>query len=145
VLFSSTDWLGHKALGRFLAGDPEAREAFVRLYSQLDGYIGWIVEHADGALVTVLSDHGQCEEQHIVHVNGLLRELGFVQTRRERPAEANALLAGEEAPRSTIEVPQTLAALRSVPLLRPGARALRRSLRKLLNVELLTPGRAPEV
>ena len=46
VLFSSTDWLGHKATGLFLAGDEEARAAFLRLYRQLDGYIGWLREHA---------------------------------------------------------------------------------------------------
>ena len=32
LLFSSPDWLGHYATGRFLRGDPEARAAFLRLY-----------------------------------------------------------------------------------------------------------------
>jgi predicted AlkP superfamily phosphohydrolase/phosphomutase len=83
VLFSAPDWIGHMATGRFLAGEAEARDAFVRLYSQLDGYIGWLREHADGAPLAVISDHGQCEELYHVHVNGILRELGLVRLRSE--------------------------------------------------------------
>ena len=145
VLFSSTDWLGHKALGRFLAGDSEARAAFLRLYRQLDGYVGWLIDHAPDALVALLSDHGQCEETHVVHVNALLRELGLVQVLRERPARVNELLAGEEGLRTTIEVPQALGALRSIPPLRASARVLKRLLRRTLNVELLTPRHALDV
>ena len=49
VLFSSTDWLGHALTGRFLNGDQEAREALIRLYSQLDSYIGWLLDNAPDA------------------------------------------------------------------------------------------------
>ena len=49
VLFSSTDWLGHAATGLFLAGDPGARSAFLRLYEQLDAYIGRLREQAPDA------------------------------------------------------------------------------------------------
>src|SRR4051812_22449663 len=69
LLFSAPDWLGHHATGRFLAGDPEAREAFLRLYRQLDGYVGWFREAAPDATLAVLSDHGQCDETHALHLN----------------------------------------------------------------------------
>lgn len=77
VLFSSTDWLGHTATGSFLTGDADARAALLRLYRQIDGYVGWFVEHAPDALTTILSDHGQCEETAVLRVNAVLHELGL--------------------------------------------------------------------
>jgi len=59
VLFSSIDWLGHQGTGLFLGGDDGARASFLRLYEQLDSYIGWMLEREPEALVVVLSDHGQ--------------------------------------------------------------------------------------
>ncbi len=132
VLFSSPDWLGHMATGRFLAGEAAAHEAFLRLYRELDGYVGWFVEHAPDATVAVLSDHGQCEETHSVRVNTLLRELGLVRLLHERPGQ-------------TIQVPRSLAGLRRFPLLRRFVGGLRRLLRRLLGVEVLTPLRALDV
>ena len=84
VLFSAPDWLGHRATGAYLAGDPDARRAFETLYRQMDDAIEWLVSNADDALTVVLSDHGQCEEQYVVHVNGLLREMGLVRLVGER-------------------------------------------------------------
>src|SRR5439155_24237791 len=75
VLFSSTDWLGHSGTGSFLNGDPSARAAFLRLYRDIDGYIGWLVNHGSDALITLLSDHGQTEETAIFRVNTVLRGL----------------------------------------------------------------------
>jgi predicted AlkP superfamily phosphohydrolase/phosphomutase len=130
VLFSSTDWLGHAGTGRFLASDGEAVEAFVRLYRQLDGYVGWLSEQAPDATMVVLSDHGQCEETDFVKVNAVLRELGFVKTLGERPGART--------------VPSALGPLRRV---RP-ARALGRRLRSATGragVEVLTPRLARNV
>jgi predicted AlkP superfamily phosphohydrolase/phosphomutase len=144
VLFSSTDWLGHAATGLFLDGDPGAHAAFRRLYTQLDGYIGWLCSHAPDATIVVLSDHGQCEETHVVHVNGVLRDLGLVRLVRERPTEvASELSVG--GLRRTIRVPLRFRRLRSSGLLRTGARLLRRTLRGALGVELVTPERGLEV
>jgi predicted AlkP superfamily phosphohydrolase/phosphomutase len=144
LLFSSTDWLGHAATGHFLDGDPGARAAFGRLYGQLDGYVGWLRERAPDATVVVLSDHGQCEETHVVHVNGVLRELGLVRLIRERPGNVASELAGGEL-KGTIRVPVGLRRLRSNPLLRRGTRFTRRALRRAVGVELLTPERGLEV
>lgn len=132
VLFSSTDWLGHKATGRFLAGDPAARGAFLRLYRDLDGYLGWFVEHAPDAAIAVLSDHGLCALTHDVRVNTVLRELGLVRLLHERPGPA-------------IRVPTSLSGLRRIPLLRRLVRALRGVLHSRLGVELHTPRRALDV
>ena len=96
----------------FLAGDTAARSAFLRLYSQLDTYIGWLREHAPDALFVVLSDHGQCEETHVAHVNGLLDELGYVRQVRERPPEIHTALGGGDV-RAAVRVPAALRGLRA--------------------------------
>src|SRR4051794_16184669 len=129
VLFSATDWLGHHSAGRFLAGDAEARAAFLRLYRELDSYVGWFAERADGATLAVLSDHGQCEEAYWLHVNGVLRERGHVTLLRERPTDvANAVTGG--AVKGQLKLPPALAALRKAPLIRPVARGAKRLLRR---------------
>jgi predicted AlkP superfamily phosphohydrolase/phosphomutase len=144
VLFSSTDWLAHMAAGQFIAGEEDARAAYAQLYRELDGYVGWLVEHAPDALVALISDHGQCEETHVVHVNAVLRELGLVRVLRDRPAQVNAELAGGRGPRSLIHVPQSLGGLRRLPALRSLARMAKRGLRAV-NVDVLTPLRAQDV
>ncbi len=133
LLFSAPDWLGHKATGAFLAGDPEARAAFERLYAQLDGYVGWLREHAADATLAVLSDHGQCEEAHVVHVNGILRELGYVRLRRERESAGGA-----------VRVPALLRPLRRSRLLRGAARAGKSAFARA-GVEVITPGEGADV
>jgi predicted AlkP superfamily phosphohydrolase/phosphomutase len=145
ILFSSTDWLGHAATGRFLAGEREARAAFLRLYRELDSYVGWLIEHAPDATVAVMSDHGQCEETHGVHVNTLLRQRGLVRLLRERPGGVNAAVAGDGSVRTTLRVPAFLGALRRVPLVTGSVRATKRLLRRRFGVDLLTPRRGFDV
>lgn len=143
VLFSSTDWLGHAATGLFLEHDEGARSAFLQLYRQLDGYVGWLREQAPDATMIVLSDHGQCPETHVVNVNGLLRELGYVQLVRERPDEVSSSVAGTEV--RAVRVPMALRRLRSNRVARSTARLVRRALQRTLGVELVTPARGLEV
>src|SRR5207244_8613294 len=112
LLCSSPDWLGHAATGLFLEGDAAARSAFLRLYAQLDVYIGWLREQIPDALLIVLSDHGQCAETHVAHVNGVLHGLGYVRRLRERPAEVHTALAENEV-RAAVRVPTALQGLRS--------------------------------
>jgi predicted AlkP superfamily phosphohydrolase/phosphomutase len=141
VLFSAPDWLGHYATGRFLRGDPEARAAFLRLYRDLDGYVAWFRSSAPDAVLALLSDHGQSEETHALHVNGLLRDLGYVRLLRERPSEVNAATSGA---RATVRVPSALAGLRRNQLLRPLVRRVKGVLRSRLNVDLMTPMHAQD-
>jgi predicted AlkP superfamily phosphohydrolase/phosphomutase len=129
VLFSAPDWLGHTATGRFLAGDADARAAFLRLYTQLDGYIGWLREHADGATLAVISDHGQCEELYHVHVNGILRELGHVRLRSESGPVGGS--------RTRVRVPRFAEPLGRSRTLRRAARRAKRVLGRS-GVELLS-------
>jgi predicted AlkP superfamily phosphohydrolase/phosphomutase len=135
ILFSATDWLGHYATGLFLEGDPAARRAFGRLYAELDGYVGWLCEHAPDATVAILSDHGQCEETHAVHLNGLLRDLGFVSLLRERSRDVNAAVSGAQR---TVRVPAALGRLRRSTVLRPLVRRAKDVLRRR-GVDLVTP------
>jgi predicted AlkP superfamily phosphohydrolase/phosphomutase len=138
VLFSSTDWLGHAATGLFLDGDEGAREAFTTLYEQLDGHVGWLRENAPDADVVVLSDHGQCEETHIVRINGVLRELGFVSLMRERPQDVAATLSDRPL-RGTVRVPAALRRLGQRRVTRSAARAARTAFQRIFHVDLLTP------
>ena len=62
-----------------VSGRSRGPPAFLRLYSQLDRYVGWLVEHAPDATVALLSDHGQCEEEAVLRVNTVLVELGFAR------------------------------------------------------------------
>ena len=114
ILFSSTDWFGHVATGAFLAGDPDARAAMLRLYKQIDGHIGWFVERAPDALTTVVSDHGQCEEEAVVRVNAVLHELGLIamRDRARRAARARSSRPAAEG-RARVRVPAFLGRFRS--------------------------------
>ncbi len=128
-LFSSTDWIGHAATGSFLRGDADAVTAFQRLYEQLDAAIGWFLEHAGDATVFVISDHGQCAEQHVVRPNAVLRELGHVRLVRERAAAEGERL---------LRVGTPLRLLAAVPGVGRAARAARNILRRR-GVDLVTP------
>jgi predicted AlkP superfamily phosphohydrolase/phosphomutase len=137
LLFSAPDWLGHKATGLFLAGDADARGAFERLYAQLDGYIGELRERTgDEATFVVLSDHGQCDEVHVVHVNGILRELGHVRLRRETTG------AGDRG--RSVRVPAALRPLRRSRLLR-GLVGRAKSTLARTGVELVGPAAGDDV
>jgi predicted AlkP superfamily phosphohydrolase/phosphomutase len=135
-LFSSTDWLGHTATGHLLSGDAGARQAFLRLYGQLDGHIGWFLERAEEAAVFVLSDHGQCEEQAVLRVNAALFDLGFV-TLSSASTGGTSVFAGERRkPRATFRVPSALGRYRSNWLIGPPARLVKRALQRGLDVEV---------
>jgi predicted AlkP superfamily phosphohydrolase/phosphomutase len=129
VLFSSTDWFGHMATGLFLQGDGAAFAAFLRLYEELDRHVGWLVEHAGDATVVVMSDHGQCAEEHVVRPNRLLRDLGLVRLVRERETAADERV---------VRLPGTLRRLAALPGARHGAAAARALLRRR-GVDLVTP------
>jgi predicted AlkP superfamily phosphohydrolase/phosphomutase len=135
VLFSSTDWLGHSATGSFLRGEQSARTAFLRLYRNIDRYVGWLVDHAPDATVAVLSDHGQCEQEAVFRVNAFLRELGLVSLDHDGPAPDHGFGRSPRA-RVRVQVPAAAGRFRSNRLVRPGALLIKRGLRRGLGVEV---------
>jgi predicted AlkP superfamily phosphohydrolase/phosphomutase len=136
VLFSSTDWLGHSATGSFLRGEEGARTAFLRLYRDIDRYVGWLIDHAPDAAVALVSDHGQCEEQAVLRVNALLRDLGLA-SRAQGSFAPEPFFAGRRTrARVRLEVPAPIGRLRSNRLIRPGALLVKRGLRRGLGVEV---------
>jgi predicted AlkP superfamily phosphohydrolase/phosphomutase len=142
ILFSSTDWLGHQGTGRFLAGDHAARAAFLKLYEQLDSYIGWMREQAPDAVVFVLSDHGQCEETHVLRVNAVLHELGLVQLRDPKAdRESPFFVDRRKKARKSIGIPNALGRYRTNRVVRPIALAAKRTFRRRLNIELTRASR----
>jgi predicted AlkP superfamily phosphohydrolase/phosphomutase len=136
-LFSSTDWLGHTATGAFLGGDEDARGAFLRLYRQLDEYIGWFVAHADDAATIVLSDHGQCAETAVLRINAILLDAGFITLAEEGTENPSPLFVDRRPqPGKRIYVPEALARYRTNPIIRPAALLAKRALGRGLGVEL---------
>jgi predicted AlkP superfamily phosphohydrolase/phosphomutase len=137
VLFSSTDWLGHSSTGAFLAGDEAARAMFLRLYKDIDRYIGWLVDHAPDAAVFVASDHGQCAEEAVLRVNTVLHELGLAEP-AESGAQGDALNGnGPSDARIRVQVPPAVGRLRSKRAVGPAARFLKRAVRRGLGVDLV--------
>lgn len=134
VLFSSTDWLGHGATGSFLRGEQSARKAFLRLYRDIDRYVGWLIDHAQDASVVVLSDHGQCEEQAVFRVNAVLRDLGFASLAEGATAVDPFFVSRRPRARVRVQVPPAIGRLRSKRLIGPAARLVKRSLRRGLGV-----------
>jgi predicted AlkP superfamily phosphohydrolase/phosphomutase len=137
ILFSSTDWFGHVATGAFLAGDPDARAAFLRLYKQIDSHVGWFVERAPDALTTIVSDHGQCEEQAVFRVNAVLHELGFANLIEPGGGDDPFFVSRRPKPRARVRVPSFLGRYRSNPIVRPMALVTKRALRRGLGVALV--------
>jgi predicted AlkP superfamily phosphohydrolase/phosphomutase len=136
-LVSSTDWLGHTATGAFLRGDEDARRAFLRLYRQIDEYIGWFVAHADDAVTIVLSDHGQCAETAVLRINAILLDAGFVTLADEATqSETPFFVDRRPKARKTIHVPAALARYRTNPVIRQAALVAKRTLGRSLGVEL---------
>jgi predicted AlkP superfamily phosphohydrolase/phosphomutase len=140
VLFSSTDWLGHGGTGSFLRGAPAARSAFLRLYRNIDRYIGWLVDHAKDAVVVVLSDHGQCEEEAVLRVNNVLQDLGLASVADRHSAPDPFFVNRHPKARVRVQVPRALARFRSNRLIRPGALLLKRALRRGVGIEVLRAG-----
>jgi predicted AlkP superfamily phosphohydrolase/phosphomutase len=139
VLFSSTDWLGHSGTGSFLKGEPGARAAFLRLYRDLDRYVGWLVDHAPDALVVLLSDHGQCDEEAVFRVNTVLRAMGLASPVPRNTSADPFFVSRRPGPRVRVQVPGALAPLRSNRLLRPGALLVKRGLKRGLGVDVVRP------
>jgi predicted AlkP superfamily phosphohydrolase/phosphomutase len=136
VLFSSTDWLGHSATGSFLRGEQSARTAFLQLYRNIDRYVGWLVDHAQDAVVVLLSDHGQCEEEAVVRVNAVLQELGLVSLAQRGSVQDPFFVNRRPRARMRVHVPRAIGRFRSNPLIRPGAQLVKRVLRRGLGVEV---------
>jgi predicted AlkP superfamily phosphohydrolase/phosphomutase len=135
-LFSATDWLGHSGTGAFLAGDEDARSAFLRLYRQIDEYVGWFVANADDATTAVISDHGQCAETAVLRVNAVLREAGYI-TLADAPGGPTPFFTHRRPQsRKRIAVPQALSRYRSNPLVRSAAVLVKNLLHRGFGVEV---------
>jgi hypothetical protein len=77
LLFSEPRWLARASAGALAAGDADAYEAFARLLRQIDTQLGWFVDHAGEALVTVVSAYGHRAETHVLRPEALLAGLGL--------------------------------------------------------------------
>ena len=138
VLFSSTDWLGHALTGKFLRGDESAGAALLKLYRQIDRHIGWLVDHAGGAAIAVVSDHGQCEETAVLRVNSLLRTLGLVSVVSRDPQEQSPFFVDRrKRGRARITLPPAISRHRSSRFIRPLGASTKKLLARSLGVEVV--------
>jgi predicted AlkP superfamily phosphohydrolase/phosphomutase len=142
VLFSSSDWAGHGLTGRFLQGDETARQELCRLYRHLDRHVGWLVDHAEGATVVVLSEHGQCEEVAVVRVNSLLWKLGLLAPQETDAEESSAFGVGPRG-RRRLRLSPTVSRYRTNRLLRPVGLAAKTMIERGLNIDVVPS--VPEV
>ena len=140
VLFSSTDWLAHSAIGSALSGEPVCSRSIFAVVREIDHWIGLIVGRAPDATVIVLSDHGQCAEETVFRVNAILERLGPVE-RAARPdvGDSPFFVDRRPQPRVRMHVPQAFATLRGNRVLRPVALRLKRGVRRLFGVEIAAP------
>lgn len=118
ILFSSSDWAGHSLTGRFLHGDDAAVAALARLYRQLDRHVGWLIDHANGATVAVMSEHGQCEETAVLRVNTLLWKLGLLVPGKGEEYEASRAFVDRRS-RRRLKLSPTFSRYSTNRLMRP--------------------------
>jgi predicted AlkP superfamily phosphohydrolase/phosphomutase len=141
VLFSSTDWAGHSWTGRFLQGDEAAVAALTRLYRQLDQHVGWLVDHANGATIAIVSDHGQCEERAVLRVNSVLDKLGLLTTHDTH--EPSPFFVDRRKRPRRLKLPLSISRYRANRLLRPGGLLARKLIARGLGIEIVAS--APKV
>jgi predicted AlkP superfamily phosphohydrolase/phosphomutase len=127
--------------GRYLRGEPEAEAAMLKLYRQLDEHIGWLREHAPDALVAVISDHGQCEEQVVLRVNSVLQDAGLVRELRSADAAASPFFVDRRSERQgQIKLPPAIGRYRrNERMWRLGLAAKRALARRGLSVTAASP------
>jgi predicted AlkP superfamily phosphohydrolase/phosphomutase len=137
VLFSSTDWAGHSLTGRFLQGDEAAAAALTRLYRQLDRHVGWLVDHANGATVTVMSDHGQCEETAVLRVNSLLLKLGLLTVQERDSYNPSQFYVDRHGHHRRLRLPLAVSRYRTNRFLRPPGLVAKRLMARGLGIDVV--------
>ena len=98
--FSSLDWLGYALAGALADGAAAARAAMRAMCAQIDGYLGWLLEHAPDATAIAFSCWSQTPERAVVRPNAVLAELGLVRAAAASapPARRGLFRRRESAP-----------------------------------------------
>ena len=100
VHFSSLDWLGYALAGALADGAAAARAAMRAMCAQIDGYLGWLLEHAPDATAIAFSCWSQTPERAVVRPNAVLSQLGLVRAAAASapPARRGLFRRRESAP-----------------------------------------------
>lgn len=81
VVFMVIDWVQHYLWGTEINGE----DAVDAMYRHVDDLVGKLVGTADDDRATVvISDHGATKIKHIIHMNSLLAQEGFLAKREDR-------------------------------------------------------------
>ena len=137
VLFSSTDWIGHQ-VDRLRALRRSRRSPAAAPPLPPARRVRRLVRRARAGLSRVLlSDHGQCEEEAVVRVNAVLRDLGLVSMLGLRTGiRIHSSSAGAGSLERRSGSPRRSAGTALNPVIRPVAVAGQACLRRGLGVEL---------
>lgn len=81
VLFSGSDWVVHAAYGSYVANhDSPAKEGFIKMYEQLDLYLGYFMKNLkDDEILFLISDHGSGVFERRFFVDQWLFEQGYAK------------------------------------------------------------------
>jgi len=75
VLFSGTDWIQHLLYHRLVSGSLGKDHVALKLYQDIDTYIGWFLEHLPSeAYLLLMSDHGFRVYKGTFNINQWLKE-----------------------------------------------------------------------
>lgn len=126
LLFSETDWIQHRELAALAAGKIPAESEVIKLYQEIDGYVGWFCKQTRKERVMILlSDHGFKVYRGRFYVNKWLAEQGWLtlsshpgeQTQPQVVARTKLEKGGQEGILSSLFKMGGLAAL-NFPMLR---------------------------
>jgi len=87
ILFQGTDWIQHRIYHQLVAGEYPAA---VKFYQELDCYIKWFTDNADGVPIMVMSDHGFRAYRKTFAINEWLMEEGYLKI-KQRQSQSSTL------------------------------------------------------
>ncbi len=84
ILFSGTDWIQHDMFAELISGLWDDNSAPIKLYEEIDGYIGWFVDNApQNTYIFLVSDHGFKAYKKAFYINAWLRKEGFLKVEQK--------------------------------------------------------------
>jgi len=93
-----TDRINHFFWRDWEEGHSGYREAFLRFYEKIDGYVGRLLERFwDDTQLIVLSDHGFCGIKKEVQVNHWLEREGYLRYEADSPQDVTQMASASRA------------------------------------------------
>lgn len=85
ILFSGTDWIQHKVFGKIMAGKIKENSNILKLYQDIDEYIGWFKSQAPkNTNIFIMSDHGFRVLDKAFFINSWLKKQGLLKESKQK-------------------------------------------------------------